>query len=69
MKRRRVGLVSALIYTPLSAAAAALFLLAAPVAAGGDLMARYGGAGWVFLLSMVVTMPTITPLVKRWLKS
>lgn len=29
---------------------------------------QYGGAAWVFLLSLIIAMPTVTPLVKRRLR-
>ena len=62
-----VGLVSALIYTGISLIASALFL---SVTMLGDYtwVARIGGAAWVFLLSMIILMPIVTPLVKRWLQ-
>ena len=31
-------------------------------------LARYGGAGWVFLLSLIVALPTITPVLKKRFK-
>lgn len=31
--------------------------------------AIYGGAAWVFVLLMIVTMPTVTPWVKKRLKA
>ena len=58
------GFVSALIYTSLSLAASGLFL-AVTLAGDYDWVARLGGAGWVFLLSMIVLMPVVTPLVKK----
>lgn len=64
----RVGLVSALIYTSVSLIASALFLAATML---GDYtwVARIGGAAWVFLLSMIILMPVVTPLVKRKVKA
>ncbi len=64
MKIRSVGFVSALIYTSISVTAAALFLT---VTMMGEytLVARLGGAGWVFLLSMIILMPVVTSTVKR----
>ncbi|RJQ31290.1 MAG: hypothetical protein C4589_01945 [Peptococcaceae bacterium] len=57
---------SALIYTSISLAIAVIFLLATfttgffypPVA-------RLGGAVWVFILSMIITMPLVIPYVKK----
>jgi len=28
-------------------------------------MARYGGAVWVFILGLIIALPTVTPMVKR----
>ena len=41
------------------------FLAATVLSGDYDWVARLGGAGWVFLLSMIILMPTITPWVKR----
>ena len=58
--------LSALVYTAVSLAAAALFLLAA-YAAGVSypLVARLGGAVWVFILSMIITMPLVIPYLNK----
>jgi hypothetical protein len=55
---------SALMYLPLSLSMALLFLLAAML---GDypLVARLGGAVWVWVLSLIVTMPIVTTRVKQ----
>jgi hypothetical protein len=65
MKNPRIGLISALIYTPVSLAAAGVFLA---VTLGGDYswVARLGGAAWVFVLGMIITMPLVTAQVKQW---
>ncbi len=61
---KSVGFVSAIIYTGISLAAAALFLL-------GTLPGKYtavdraGGATWVFILSMIILMPVVVPKVKK----
>ncbi len=64
METRKVGRTSALTYTPISLAAAGIFLA---VTLNGDYtwVARIGGAVWVFLLSMIITMPLITSYYKR----
>lgn len=61
---REVAQKSALIYLPIALSAALLFWLAASL---GDypLVARIGGTVWVWLLSMIVTMPIVTARVKR----
>ncbi|MBI3040508.1 MAG: hypothetical protein HYY80_02455 [Chloroflexi bacterium] len=48
----------------MSLAASGLFLVAT-LAGEYTLVERIGGAGWVFLLSMIILMPIITPLVKK----
>jgi hypothetical protein len=68
MKSPRIGLISALAYTPISLAAAGIFLA---VTLRGDYswVARLGGAAWVFVLCMIITMPVVTSQVKRWRKA
>jgi len=58
------GQLSAVVYTSLALAAALAFFL---VTLLGDYswVARIGGAGWVFGLSMIILMPTVTPLVRK----
>ncbi len=58
------GFISAVIYTSISVLAAGLFLLGT-VAGEYTLVERIGGIAWVFLLSMIILMPVVTPLVKR----
>jgi hypothetical protein len=57
-------LTSALIYTPISLVAAGIFFAITVI---GDYawVARIGGAAWVFLLSMIITMPLVTSAVKK----
>jgi hypothetical protein len=61
---RQVARQSALIYLPISLGVALLFLLAASL---GDYptVARFGGAVWVGLLSLIVSMPLATAWTKR----
>ena len=61
---KNVGTISALIYTGISTLAAGLFLLGT-LAGEYTLVERIGGTAWVFLLSMIILMPVVTPLVKR----
>ncbi len=58
------GLVSSLIYTGISLAVSVAFFIATTVQNYG-LVARVGGAAWVFLLLMIILMPIITPRVKK----
>lgn len=61
---RQVARQSALIYLPISLGVALLFLLASSL---GDYptVARFGGAVWVGLLSLIVSMPLATAWTKR----
>ena len=59
--------LSAIIYISVSLILAGIFLGVSSVLKY-PYIARYGGAVWVFLLSMIITMPTITPLVKKRLR-
>ena len=58
------GQLSAVVYTSLALAAALAFFL---VTLLGDYswVARIGGAAWVFGLSMIILMPTVTPLLRK----
>ncbi len=67
MTRWTPGGIAALIYTPIALAAAGAFLAATLLSGDYTWVARLGGAAWVFLLSMIILMPTVTPWVKgRW---
>jgi hypothetical protein len=59
------GIVSVVTYTSIALLGAGSFLAATILSGDYDWVARLGGAGWVFLLSMIILMPTITPWVKR----
>jgi len=56
---------SALIYLPISIGAALLFLLATALTGSYPLVARIGGAIWVGLLSLIVSMPIVISRVKK----
>ena len=60
---------SALIYLPIAIGAALLFLLAATLTGDFPLVARIGGAIWVGILSLIVTMPVVTARVKTHVRS
>ena len=64
MKIRSIGFISALIYTMISLTAAGLFLVVT-ILGEYNWVTRIGGAGWVFLLSMIILMPLVTSLVKK----
>ena len=59
------GIVAAIIYTSIALLGAGSFLAATTLSGDYDWVARLGGAGWVFLLSMIILMPTVTPWLKR----
>ncbi len=61
---RKALRLSALVYTTISAVLALAFLMAA-TALGYPITARVGGTVWVFLLSMIVSMPLVTSYFKR----
>jgi len=62
---RTVARTSALGHTGLSLGLATAFFSAASFIGSYDAVARVGGAVWVFLLSMIVTMPLVTSFVKK----
>jgi hypothetical protein len=62
---REVALRSAITYAAISVAAAVLFFVAATLKGGYPDVARLGGAIWVFVLAMIVTMPLVTSWFKQ----
>ena len=62
---RDAGRLAALIYTSVSLAAAATFFLVTLLMGDYTWVARGGGAAWIFLLSMIIQMPTVTPWLRR----
>ncbi len=58
-----VNTVSAVVYTAL-ASLAALLLFVAATAVDYNWVARIGGAGWVFLLTMIILMPIVPSLLR-----
>ncbi len=66
MGEARTGRLAALIYTGISLLAALLFVVATTLAGGYPAVARYGGAAWVFVLTMIVLMPFVIPRVRKW---
>ncbi len=59
------GRVSAVIYTTIAALAAGVFFAVTVLTGDYSWVARAGGSAWVFLLSMIILMPTVTPWVRR----
>ena len=60
-----VGLISAVVYTMASALAAGAFFAVTVLTGDYSWVARIGGSAWVFLLSMIILMPTVTPWLRR----
>lgn len=52
------------IYGGISVGAAGLFLAATTFAGDYPPVARFGGAAWVLILTLIVTMPLVIPRVK-----
>lgn len=63
---REIARRSAWIYIPLTLGVAGLFFLAALLNGGYPLVARLGGAVWIGLLTLIVTMPVVTSAVKKY---
>jgi hypothetical protein len=59
---------SALIYLPIAFGVALLFLLAASLLGEYPTVAKIGGAVWIALLSLIVSMPIVTSRVKKRLR-
>lgn len=62
---REVAIRSAVAYTGISLTAALAFFLAATLKGGLPGVARFGGMVWVFMLTMIVSMPLVTAWFKR----
>lgn len=60
----KITKVSAMWYGGISLSLALIFFI---VTSLGDYppVARYGGAIWVFILTLIITMPIVIPKVKR----
>ncbi len=67
-RARNAGRLSAAIYTTLSALAAGIFFAVTVLTGDYSWVARVGGSVWLFLLSMIILMPTITPWVRKRLE-
>ncbi len=62
---KRAARLSIMVYTLVSLGVAITFFVIASVLGKYTAVAVYGGTAWVFLLSMIVTMPTVTPWIKK----
>ena len=63
-----VGLISAAVYTTASVLAAGAFFAVTVLTGDYSWVARVGGSAWVFGLSMIILMPTVTPWLRRRLE-
>jgi len=61
----RATFLSALAYTSVSLAAAGVFFAITALTGDDGWVARLGGAGWVFFLSMIILMPVVIPWMKQ----
>lgn len=64
MSEEKITTISAVIYTGISVVLALAFF-AATGGSAYNTTARYGGAIWVFILAMIITMPVVIPQVKK----
>jgi hypothetical protein len=64
MKNQRMGVISAITYSLISLVAAGIFF-AITMAGEYSWVARIGGSAWIFILSMIISMPIITSYYKR----
>lgn len=64
VNEKKIATISAFWYTGISMLLALGFYLAT---GGGeyDAVARVGGAVWVFILTMIISMPVIIPRIKK----
>ena len=64
MNEVKIARVSAVIYTTTSIIVALLFVI---ITTKGEYTAveRYGGALWIFILTMIILMPLVIPFVKK----
>ncbi len=62
---RQIARRSAYTYIAISLTVALTFLTLATLQGGYTDVARFGGALWVFLLSLIVTMPLVTSWYKK----
>jgi hypothetical protein len=60
--QENAGRVAAMLYAGGSLLASLAVFVAATIG-GYDWVARLGSAGWVFVLSMIILMPTMMPLI------
>ncbi len=59
------GRLSVAIYMTVSALATGIFFAITVLTGDYSWVARVGGSAWVFLLSMIILMPTVTPWLRK----
>ena len=67
-RARDAGRLSAAIYGMLSALVAGIFFAVTVLTGDYSWVARVGGSVWLFLLSMIILMPTVTPWLRKRLE-
>ena len=65
MKEKAIRLATLFSFIVASVLAGAFFLAASLQDHGAGAVARYAGAVWVFILALIVALPTITPILKK----
>ena len=64
---KEVARQSMIIYIPIALSVGLLFFIMTTIFGDYPAVARFGGSGWVSLLSLIVSMPIVTDKVKkRW---
>lgn len=64
MNDKNIATLSALCYTGISLIVAGTFYLLTSFLKHNT-VTRYGGAAWVFILTMIIMMPVIIPWIKK----
>ncbi len=62
---QEIARCSARIYLPISVGAALAFFLVTTLSGNYPMVARLGGAAWIGLLSLIVSMPLVISAVKK----
>ena len=65
---KEIARKSAMVYLAITAAVALVFLIASNLIGNYTIVARIGGAVWVSLLTLIVSMPLVTSRYKKKLK-
>jgi hypothetical protein len=65
---KEIARKSAMVYLAITASAALVFLIASNLIGNYTIVARIGGAVWVSLLTLIVSMPLVTSRYKKKLK-